>query len=121
MDHSRELLQIHFTPQIQLVVRASGVPNGAWRTPVVFHSEVIKPPQSVNREVVMHNGWLGRSDVILVTTRNRMVLGQFGVNTTPQMTRFRGVKVCSKWLQERIDDHSIQSDYKCTNGLEVQK
>ena len=35
-----------------------------------------------------------------------------GVNTTPQMTRFRGAKVCSKWLQERIDDHNIQSDNK---------
>ena len=42
-------------------------------------------------------------------------------NTTPQMTRFRGAKVCGKWLQERIDDHSIQSDYKCTIGLKVQK
>ena len=43
------------------------------------------------------------------------------VNTTPQMTRFRGAKVCSKWLQERIDDHNKQSDYKCTVGLKVQK
>ena len=34
------------------------------------------------------------------------------VNTTPQMTRFRGAKVCSKWLQERIDDHNIQSENK---------
>ena len=33
------------------------------------------------------------------------------VNTTPQMTRFRGAKVCNKWLQVRIDDHRIQSDY----------
>ena len=41
------------------------------------------------------------------------------VNTTPQMTRFRGAKVCSKWLQEGIDDRNIQSDYKCTNGLKV--
>ena len=37
------------------------------------------------------------------------------------MTRFRGAKVCRKWLQERIDDHSIQSDCKCTIGLKVQK
>ena len=43
------------------------------------------------------------------------------LNTTPQLTRFRGAKVCSKWLQERIDDPSIQSDYKCTVGLQVQK
>ena len=41
------------------------------------------------------------------------------VNTTPQMTRLRGAKVCSKWLQERIDDHNIQSGYKCTIGLKV--
>ena len=34
------------------------------------------------------------------------------------MTRFRGAKVCSKWLQERIDDHNKQSDYKCTIGLQ---
>ena len=43
------------------------------------------------------------------------------VNTTPQMTRFRGAKACSKWLQERIDDHNIQSDYKFTIRLKVQK
>ena len=28
------------------------------------------------------------------------------------MHRFRGAKVCSEWLQERIDDHNIQSDNK---------
>ena len=28
------------------------------------------------------------------------------------MTRFRDAKVCSKWLQERIDDHRTQSDNK---------
>ena len=44
-----------------------------------------------------------------------------GCTATPQMTRFRGAKVCSKWLQERFDDRSIQSDYKCTIGLKVQK
>ena len=43
------------------------------------------------------------------------------VNTTPQLTRFRGAKVCSEWLQERIDEHNIQSDYKCTIRLKVQK
>ena len=37
------------------------------------------------------------------------------VNTTP--TSFRGAKVCSKWLQERIDDHNIQSDNKYKSGL----
>ena len=43
------------------------------------------------------------------------------VNTTPQMTRFRGAKVCSKWLQERIDDHNKQSDYKCNNWTKKYK
>ena len=41
------------------------------------------------------------------------------VNTTPQMNRFRGAKVCSKWLQERSDDRNVQSDYKFTIGLKV--
>ena len=34
------------------------------------------------------------------------------------MTRFRGAKVCNNWLQVRIDDHSIQSDYKYKSGLQ---
>ena len=41
------------------------------------------------------------------------------VNTTPQMNRFRGAAMYTKWLQERSDDHNIQSDYKFTNGLKV--
>ena len=41
------------------------------------------------------------------------------VSTTLQMTCYRGAKVSSKWLQERSDDHNIQSDYKFTNGLDV--
>ena len=41
-----------------------------------------------------------------------------GVNTTPQVTRFRGAKVCSKCLQERIDDHNKQSGYKYKSGLQ---
>ena len=53
----------------------------------------------------------------LAATANFLAIDS--VNTTPQMTRFRGRKVCSKWLQERIDDHNIQSDYKCTIGLKV--
>ena len=35
------------------------------------------------------------------------------------MTRFRVAKLCSKWLQERIGDHNIQSDYKYKSGLKV--
>ena len=41
-----------------------------------------------------------------------------GVKTTPQMTRFRDAKVCSNWLQVKIDDHTIQSDYNCISGLQ---
>ena len=34
------------------------------------------------------------------------------------MTHFRDAKVCNKWLQERIDDHRIQSDYKYKSELQ---
>ena len=43
------------------------------------------------------------------------------VNTRPQMTRFRDAKVCNNWLQMKIDDHRIQSDYKCISGLQNPK
>ena len=43
---------------------------------------------------------------------------EWAVSTTPQMTCFRGAKVCTKWLQGKSDDHRIQSDYKCTIGLQ---
>ena len=42
-----------------------------------------------------------------------------GLNTTPQMTRCRGANVCSKWLQERMDDHDIQSDFNFKTGPTV--
>ena len=41
-----------------------------------------------------------------------------GVKTTPQLTRFRDAKVCNNWLQIRIDDHRIQSDYKYKSELQ---
>ena len=41
------------------------------------------------------------------------------VYTTPQMTRFRGAKVCSKWLQERSDDQNTQCDNKYKSELKV--
>ena len=41
-----------------------------------------------------------------------------GVKTTPQMTRFRDVKVCNNLVTDEIDDHRIQSYYKCTIGLQ---
>ena len=34
------------------------------------------------------------------------------------MTRFRDVKVCKNLVADEIDDHRIQSDYKCTIGLQ---
>ena len=40
------------------------------------------------------------------------------VKTTPQMTRFRDAKVCNNLATGKIDDHRIQSDYKCTIGLQ---
>ena len=33
-------------------------------------------------------------------------------NTTPQMTCFRGPKVCTKWLQGKSDDELIKHDNK---------
>ena len=40
------------------------------------------------------------------------------VKTTPQMTRFRDAKVCNNLVTDEIDDHRIQSDDKCTIGLQ---
>ena len=40
------------------------------------------------------------------------------VKTAPQMTRFRDAKVCNNLATDEIDDHRIQSDYKCTSGLQ---
>ena len=40
---------------------------------------------------------------------------------TPQMTRFRDAKVCINLATDEIDDHRIQSDYKCIIGLQNQK
>ena len=41
------------------------------------------------------------------------------VSTTPQRNRFRGAEMYNKRLQERIDDHNIQSDNKYKSGLKV--
>ena len=43
------------------------------------------------------------------------------VKTTPQMTRFRDVKVCKTLVTDEIDDHRTESDYKCTIGLQNPK
>ena len=50
--------------------------------------------------------------------RTTDVLASTSVKTTPQMTRFRDVKVCNNLVTDEIDDHRIQSDYKCTIGLQ---
>ena len=42
----------------------------------------------------------------------------FLVKTTPQMARFRDVKVCNNLVTDEIGDHRIQSHYKCTIGLQ---
>ena len=34
------------------------------------------------------------------------------------MTRFRDAKVCNNLVTDEIDDHRIQSDYKCASGLQ---
>ena len=43
-------------------------------------------------------------------------LGGEVVNTTPQMTCFRGAKVCTKWQQGKSDDRIIQLDNKLELG-----
>ena len=40
------------------------------------------------------------------------------VKTTPQMIRFRDAKVCNNVVTDEINYHRIQSDYKCTIGLQ---
>ena len=42
-----------------------------------------------------------------------------GVKTTHQMTRFRDAKVFTNWLQMKVDDHKIQSDYN--KNYKIQK
>ena len=81
-------------------------------TKVVFSSFRHQRHKQVRRKAFLHKKRRAANFLMLVPTC---------VNTTPQMTRSRGAKVCSEWLQERIDDHSIQSDHKCTIGLKVQK
>ena len=39
--------------------------------------------------------------------------------TTPQMTRFRDGKVCNNLDTDEKDGDRIQSDYKCTSGLQI--
>ena len=41
-----------------------------------------------------------------------------GTKIAPQMTRFRDAKVCKNLVTDEIDDHRIQSDYKCAIGLQ---
>ena len=39
-------------------------------------------------------------------------------HNTSKWPVFRVQKVCNKWLQERIDDHNMQSEYKYKSGLQ---
>ena len=34
------------------------------------------------------------------------------------MTHFRDAKVCKNLVTDEVDDHRVQSDYKCTIGLQ---
>ena len=34
------------------------------------------------------------------------------------MTHFRDAKVCNQWVQVRIDDHRVQSEYKNESELQ---
>ena len=54
---------------------------------------------------------------LTIQTRRRYT-SSLPVKTTPQMTRFRDAKVSNNWLQIRIDDHRIQSDYKYKSELQ---
>ena len=47
-----------------------------------------------------------------------LLLPTGSLKTPPQMTRFRDVKVCNNLATDEIDDHRIQSDNKCTIGLQ---
>ena len=44
-----------------------------------------------------------------------------GVQTTPQMTRFRDVKVCKNLATDEIDDHRIQSDYNMNCNIKKER
>ena len=52
------------------------------------------------------------------STQRKMLRLIVQTKTTPQMTRFRDIKLCNNLVTDEIDDHSIQSDYKCTIGLQ---
>ena len=58
---------------------------------------------------------------LIVYSWRRSIVTTGGVKTTPQMTRFRDAKVCNNWLQKRIGDHRIQSDYKYKSELQNQE
>ena len=47
--------------------------------------------------------------------------GNETVKITPQMTRFRDVKVCNNLATDEIDDHRIQSDYKMICNIQNER
>ena len=66
---------------------------------------------------------VGKDDLGVSAGDQGILFGYTGailyVKTTPQMTRFRdAAKVCNNLATDEIDDHRIQSDYKCTSGLQ---
>ena len=61
---------------------------------------------------------VGAFDLIWRGSLQGVMDGGLFVKTTPQMTRFRDAKVCNNLATYEIDDHRIQSDYKCTIGLQ---
>ena len=49
-------------------------------------------------------------------SENQTIKRGFYLNTTPQMTCFRGAKVCTTMASGKNDDRSIQSDNKLGLG-----
>ena len=43
------------------------------------------------------------------------------VKTTPQMTRFRDVKVCKNLVTDEIDDHGRRSDYNMNCNIQKER
>ena len=81
---TRWLLHSGHDSQIQFVVRASGVPDldqplqlleySIQRMPVLLHREVSKPTKWAHRQLMVQCCKLDRSDVTLISTRDRMIL-----------------------------------------------
>ena len=90
-------------------------------TRIILKCDQENPIAAVQQEVIKN-----RPDVATVPRHNPVGESQSngrveptgGVKTTLQMTRFRDAKVCNNLATDEIDDHRIQSDYKCISGLQ---